>query len=542
MSSDIPKQLRRLTRKSESGDFISTYQLAKMYSEGITGIDVNLAIAQEYKTKCAEQLADYQFSLNSLKLINFKGFEHLDISFSQKGNTTVLVGNNGSGKSTVLDAIQKTLTHLSSRLTTRSYNGEQIDEIEIANGDDFSTIIPTFTINSVRFSLELSQSRPLIEVKKKSKFSEINELGSILRLANSSTPNFSFPLLASYTVERANDVTTKDIEESEEILNNHTWDKSKAYSKSLTGKADFKLFFRWFKEQIEQENEDSSEMLALRAQIKSKQKELDSPLLKALMSDKNASESAQALVNSYAKDLEILKTKLNAQSDINSKSLDIVRSAIYKFLPDFSDLKLRRNPLDMTIKKGEEVLSVLQLSQGEKSLLALVADIARRLTLLNPGVDNPLDGTGLVLIDEIDLHLHPQWQQNIVSRLEATFKNLQFIVTTHSPQVCHTVDSDNIWLLKNGTKFKAPKGMRGAVSSWVLESLFEVDKRPPEDSITILLQNYKKIVYDNKYDSEQALKFRKELIDHFGADYDELVELDLYIENREWEKGFEEDL
>ncbi|CCN34645.1 conserved hypothetical protein [Vibrio nigripulchritudo SO65] len=542
MSSDIPKQLRRLTRQSESGDFISTYQLAKMYSEGITGIDVNLAKAQKYKTKCAEQLADYQFSLNSLKLINFKGFEHLDISFSQKGNTTVLVGNNGSGKSTVLDAIQKTLTHLSSRLTTRSYNGEQIDEIEIANGDDFSTIIPTFTINNVRFSLELSQSRPLIEVKKKSKFSEINELGSILRQANSSTPNFSFPLLASYTVERANDVTTKDIEESEEILNNHTWDKSKAYSKSLTGKADFKLFFRWFKEQIEQENEDSSEILALRAQIKSKQKELESPLLKALMSDENASESAQALVNSYAKDLEILKTKLNAQADINSKSLDIVRSAIYKFLPDFSDLKLRRNPLDMTIKKDQEVLSVLQLSQGEKSLLALVADIARRLTLLNPGVENPLDGTGLVLIDEIDLHLHPQWQQNIVSRLEATFKNLQFIVTTHSPQVCHTVDSDNIWLLKNGTKFKAPKGMRGAVSSWVLESLFEVDKRPPEDSITILLQNYKKIVYDNKYDSEQALKFRKELIDHFGSDYDELIELDLYIENREWEKGFEEDL
>ncbi|WP_230665185.1 AAA family ATPase [Vibrio cholerae] len=145
------------------------------------------------------------------------------------------------------------------------------------------------------------------------------------------------------------------------------------------------------------------------------------------------------------------------------------------------------------------------------------------------------------MIDEVDLHLHPSWQQKIMQRLESTFPNLQFIVTTHSPQVCHTLDSDNIWLLKDGKKFNAPKGVRGAVSSWVLKNLFYVEERPPEDEITKLFNKYKELVYADKYDSEEALNARKVLIDNFGKDYDEIVELDLYIENKEWEKQFEED-
>ena len=185
-------------------------------------------------------------------------------------------------------------------------------------------------------------------------------------------------------------------------------------------------------------------------------------------------------------------------------------------------------------------MSVLQLSQGEKSLLALVADIARRLVLLNPTASNPLDGTGIVLIDEIDLHLHPSWQQKVIIRLEETFPNIQFIVTTHSPQVCHTKKSESIWLLKDGKKYKAPKGVKGAVSSWVLKNLFLVDERP-ENEITELLKRYKELVYDDKYHCEEAKVARGQLIDNFGADYDELVSLDLYIENREWEKSFEKD-
>ncbi|EOX1797081.1 retron Ec78 anti-phage system effector ATPase PtuA [Vibrio cholerae] len=541
MPSHPNRQINKIVLKSESGSFAASAQLVQIYSEGIMGEPVDVEKVHYYRIKCAEQLTSANLRLASLKLIGYRGFESLDITFSQKSNITVLVGNNGSGKSSILDAIQKSLTHFVSRLSTRSYNGDQLDELDISNGATFVTVIPEFKVAETSFSFELSQSRPMIEPRKKSKFTELNEIGNLYRLANTEKKELSLPLLASYTVERANDVTTKDIEESDEILSSQIWDKSKAYSKSLTGKADFKLFFRWFKEQVESENDEVSDIKVIKAQIESKESEINSSLMKAILSNPETAETGEILIKQYKDQINELQEQLNEKSNVGNKSLDSVRNAIYKFLPGFSDLKLKRAPLDMVVKKDGQEFSVLQLSQGEKSVLALIADIARRLTMLNPSLANPLEGSGLVLIDEVDLHLHPSWQQKIMQRLESTFPNLQFIVTTHSPQVCHTLDSDNIWLLKDGKKFNAPKGVRGAVSSWVLKNLFYVEERPPEDEITKLFNKYKELVYADKYDSEEALNARKVLIDNFGKDYDEIVELDLYIENKEWEKQFEED-
>lgn len=541
MPSHPNRQINKIVLKSESGSFAASAQLVQIYSEGMMGEPVDVEKVHYYRIKCAEQLTSANLRLASLKLIGYRGFESLDITFSQKSNITVLVGNNGSGKSSILDAIKKSLTHFVSRLSTRSYNGDQLDELDISNGATFVTVIPEFKVAETSFSFELSQSRPMIEPRKKSKFTELNEIGNLYRLANTEKKELSLPLLASYTVERANDVTTKDIEESDEILSSQIWDKSKAYSKSLTGKADFKLFFRWFKEQVESENDEVSDIKVIKAQIESKESEINSSLMKAILSNPETAETGEILIKQYKDQINELQEQLNEKSNVGNKSLDSVRNAIYKFLPGFSDLKLKRAPLDMVVKKDGQEFSVLQLSQGEKSVLALIADIARRLTMLNPSLANPLEGSGLVLIDEVDLHLHPSWQQKIMQRLESTFPNLQFIVTTHSPQVCHTLDSDNIWLLKDGKKFNAPKGVRGAVSSWVLKNLFYVEERPPEDEITKLFNKYKELVYADKYDSEEALNARKVLIDNFGKDYDEIVELDLYIENKEWEKQFEED-
>ncbi|MBQ4295913.1 MAG: AAA family ATPase [Prevotella sp.] len=74
-----------------------------------------------------------------------------------------------------------------------------------------------------------------------------------------------------------------------------------------------------------------------------------------------------------------------------------------------------------------------QLSEGYKIVIAMVADLVARMAEANPGMDNPLEASGIVLVDEIDLHLHPQWQREIILQLTTVFKNIQFIVTTHSP-------------------------------------------------------------------------------------------------------------
>lgn len=537
MTEQLSKIIRRLIARSESGDFSASFQLAQSYSEGFS-VEKDKDKVQEYLSICAKQLNGNSFKVKSIKLTNYKGFDYLDLDFNGKNSTTILVGNNGCGKSSVLEAIQKSLTHLSSRLATKSQNGELIDDLEIKKGKDIASISTVFEVENQIVSMELNQGLSMSSTRPRGSYTQINDICHILRTANEIDPNLSLPLFASYTVERANDVTTKDIEESDEIKDDYIWDKSKAYSKSLSGKADFKLFFRWFKELIESDKDSSRAIDELRVKIQAKEAEINSPILTELISKHP---ELKYLLDSHQSELEQYKIELNALYSVDDKSLDVVKDAIYKFLPGFSNLKFQRKPLDLTLEKNGVQLSVLQLSQGEKTMLALVADIARRLTLLNPQSLSPLDGSGVVLIDEVDLHLHPLWQQQIIQKLESTFCNLQFIVTTHSPQVCHTVDSSAIWLLINGKKEAAPKGVRGAVSSWVLKSLFKVEERPPEDEITKKLVCYTKLVYSDRYDEEESLTLRKELTSHFGSGYKDLVTLDLYIENSRWEKEYEED-
>ncbi|MBO2630871.1 AAA family ATPase [Shewanella algae] len=542
MSIKQSRTIKRLIKDSEKGKFSASYQLYKLYSDGYGISDSNIIEADKYKKLCAEQLSKEKFRIQKIHLENFKSFESFTVEFPNSTHTTVFVGNNGGGKSTVLESLKMSLTHARSRISTKSSNGDQISIQDIKIGRDYSKIVCVFSVDDVEFPIEIYQSRDINDGETRSKYSGVNELGNIFKSANTADPNSSFPLLASYTVERANDVTTKDIEESDEIKDQFVWNKSIAYHKSLTGKADFRLFFRWIKELIEQNNLDGAELNELKAQIKIKEDELKNPLLQAILKEAKDSDKANSFIRDHKEQLNFLYDKLNSLHNINSRTLSVVENAIYNFLPGFKNLKLYIKPLDLTVEKDGVEFSILQLSQGEKSILALVADISRRLIILNPGLDNPLLGSGVVLIDELDLHLHPSWQQKIIDRLENTFPNIQFIVSTHSPQICHTVDSENIWIIRDGKKYRAPKGVRGGVSSWVLKKLFEVEERPPEDYYTQLLNDYHKLVYADQYDSNEAKDMYFQLIEHFGQDYPYILELRLYIENREWEKEIEKSI
>ena len=109
----------------------------------------------------------------------------------------------------------------------------------------------------------------------------------------------------------------------------------------------------------------------------------------------------------------------------------------------------------MAIDKNGQTLDVAQLSQGEKSLMTLVGDIARRLAMMNPGLENPLLGDGIVLIDEVDMHLHPTWQRTLIKQLTTTFPKCQFVLTTYSPLVIsdskdvltYIIDEDGLSIL-----------------------------------------------------------------------------------------------
>ena len=128
-------------------------------------------------------------------------------------------------------------------------------------------------------------------------------------------------------------------------------------------------------------------------------------------------------------------------------TLATIERAVREFLPGFGDVRIELDPLRLIVSKNGQRLDLTQISDGERSLLAMMIDLCRRLVLANPELDDPLQGTGVVLIDEIELHLHPKWQREIVEKLRRTFSRIQFILTTHSPFVVQTLRQGELRLL-----------------------------------------------------------------------------------------------
>ncbi|MEK6299852.1 MAG: AAA family ATPase [Acidobacteriota bacterium] len=161
------------------------------------------------------------------------------------------------------------------------------------------------------------------------------------------------------------------------------------------------------------------------------------------------------------------------------RHLAALRRAAKVFLPDCKNLRAETSPKPrLLVDKGRITLDVRQLSDGERGLLALVLDIARRLSQANPGLSDPVkQGKAVVLIDELDLHLHPKWQRTIVERLTTTFHHCQFIATTHSPQVVAAVEPEQVFLLTDMGVLR-PDRTLGMDSNWILRHLMEADDRP----------------------------------------------------------------
>ncbi len=152
----------------------------------------------------------------------------------------------------------------------------------------------------------------------------------------------------------------------------------------------------------------------------------------------------------------------------------------------YSELRVEKEKLQLNKKPAENVqalpIEISQLSAGEKNLFALVADLIKRAVQLNPvlfeidfdkeqgSYSNPLEYTyGIVLIDEIDLHLHPKWQRQIVPKLRELFPNVQFVVTTHSPFILRFVGENCVSYANKGGYFKKLK--YGNMEGWTIEEV-----------------------------------------------------------------------
>jgi predicted ATP-binding protein involved in virulence len=182
-------------------------------------------------------------------------------------------------------------------------------------------------------------------------------------------------------------------------------------------------------------------------------------------------------------------------------------------------------------------LPVSQMSDGVRGVVSLVADLAFRCMRLNSFFGHiALEKTdGIVLIDEVDQHLHPGWQQRILQAIRRAFPMIQFIVTTHSPEVLTTVESRQIRILKDGKCYGAPAGALGAESSRLLQTVLGLKSLRPPVNEAAELNEYLELVYTGRWKDPRAVALRQKLDQLYQGEEPALLEADLQIENQEWE-------
>ena len=179
-------------------------------------------------------------------------------------------------------------------------------------------------------------------------------------------------------------------------------------------------------------------------------------------------------------------------------------------------------------------LPLSSLSDGVRNMVALIADIARRCASLNPHLneDAAQFTPGVLLIDEVDMHLHPQWQQRIVELLRKAFPTVQMIFTTHSPHVLSTVDRGSIRIIRirDGQAIVDTPSLqtRGVQSADVLSSIMGVDPIPEIDEAR-WLSRYRALVEDGGAENPEALTLRSKLVAHFGESHPLILDCDRLI-------------
>ena len=185
------------------------------------------------------------------------------------------------------------------------------------------------------------------------------------------------------------------------------------------------------------------------------------------------------------------------------------------------------------------LLPVSLLSDGVRAMVSLVADLAWRCAKLNPhfGQMASQKTPGIVLIDEVDLHLHPAWQQRVIRSLIGAFPAIQFIVTTHSPQVLSTVERDSIRIIKfdrqaNSTSETPMAVSYGEESQNVLQAIMEVDPQPPIPERDTL-ERLTTLVESGNYGSEEAKSLLQQLRERLSANHPQIQRIERSIRRQE---------
>lgn len=451
--------------------------------------------------------------LERLHLKNFRCFDELSIEFGKR--LTVIIAENGAGKTAILDAIAIGFGRYLTKLPGVAGRTTKETDIRVAQGERREPFMLLAWEASTREGTPLiwsggrkrdgavsaSAIKKLLSEEQESLLrrglKELDEFTLGLVQAEAQNQAYFLPVIAYYGTNRA----IREEVQRRRGFKKH-FSRFDALSGALEPDSRFRAAFEWF----------------------------------------NAMEDAERRERETRRDFDYQHPELQA-----------VRSAIVRLLPvGFSKPRTEIRPLRFVIDRlapdgTTHTLRISQLSDGYRVVLGLTMDFARRLAQANSRmatdgmqIMNPLDLPAIALIDEVDLHLHPSWQQRILTDLMQTFRNTQFIVTTHSPQVLTTVKAECI----RGLKYIDGKVVvkddyqfsEGAEAQLALEDILGVSPRPQDLDVVKQLNGYLDLVAKDQWDTPAASELRKKL-DEWGRGHESaLLKADMDIRMRQYRR------
>lgn len=419
--------------------------------------------------------------IQKLKLKNYRGISDAEMDF--EGKSTIIYGINGMGKSTILDACNILFSKILNEVTCdEQLRGLMIRQQDVKIGEDTVEISAEIVVEDKKFTYyrkrlgELNTNKKVVLTEMADYIREQyvgslcdeevddNMEGQHKIILNDK----NIPIYVFYGVNRY-------IREERPLRRKYTGTggKLEAWKDHIfSGIVSWNTFFEWFRGRQEYENSIKVD--------------------EATFQDEQLSAAKEAILQALGKNFTSIKVKIE----------------------DTPDLVVEKNGVE---------LSCRQLSEGENSIIALVGDIARRLSIANTSNLQPLTGKGIVLIDEIDLHLHPSWQARILPILMKVFPNIQFIVTTHSPKVLGEVGEEvnlfNLLYQEDGVTVQQMAPLNGWDVNTILSDYMDTDKI--NKNTRELIELIHNLIEENRYD--EAEKQIDKLEDMTDSDNIEVV-------------------
>ncbi|MFM2064780.1 MAG: replication and repair protein RecF [Cyanobacteriota bacterium] len=431
---------------------------------------------------------------------NFRCFNNLEVNLDPDIN--IFVGNNGSGKSALLDALAAAMYPYVAEIQRIVDNEQEVSpvvqkDLPVKQDDTEQRNHPEFTV----LTTDLPDWRFVYKNPPKNNNSSLKKPKKQTREAlQQGTQNLNFDLLNKFDPfdpfqrQKTSEIPVIAYYQGNRNLNNipdienisdQSFDRFDSFKNAFHATANFTDVATWF----------------------------------------------------FVREYEELRQGKNRR-DINFELPDLkqIRKAISTIISPnarvyFSGATSAKLMVEWEMETGEKrELFLSQLSAGYRNMLALVMDFARRLAQANPDMENPLAAEAILMIDELDLHLHPTWQQRIIPDLKKVFPNTQIIATTHSPEVVTTVKQNQVWILEDYQIKPCPEPTKGRKSSDIVRNVLGLSElRPDTEESKTLTKLFEAI--DNGQ-LEEAKRLKKELQDWESFDPD-MTRADMQIRRLE---------